>query len=179
MLGINPPKLLAGAFDFEMTIPSVGEFWPVERKACFHKLRSNVASVIKIACGDQPVVAGIRMQMRRNRAPFAHLHHRPLGILAKRMVQFGRIDSCDTDGLVLNSDRVAIDDLARAGQDGRFDNLDGLDNRHAAGNLRPGPFDPSIKARIDIGGSPDFPAKRSEQEAEKSHGRFFSCGLQC
>ena len=52
--------------------------------------------------------------MRRNRAPFAHLHHRPLRVLAIRMVKFGRVDPRDADGLVLNPNRVAIDDPAGA-----------------------------------------------------------------
>ncbi len=118
MSRIDPPQLFADAFDFKAPILTPRKLTPIQRKASLDHFARQVCSVVKAAGRDGSFVRYAAVGDGGDNLPLAQRHQRPLGILAVRLVKFGRInpskpnmDLVDDDGIAIDDPAVALDDL--------------------------------------------------------------------
>lgn len=115
---IDPPQLLTDALDLKAPILTPRKLTPIQRKACLDHFGRQVCSVVQTAGRDRSFVRYAAVGYGSDNLPLAHRHQRPLGILAVRLVEFGRIDArkpnvdlVDDDGVAINHPAVTLDDL--------------------------------------------------------------------
>jgi len=95
-----------------MTVLPLGEFGPVDGEAYLHHLSGKVTSIRQIASCHCPVVGKRSFEHRSDLLVLAKPDQCPFCIFSKWVIQFGRINSRQSDSRSTYVDRVTVDNPA-------------------------------------------------------------------
>ncbi len=113
---VATPEFFSHPSLFKTAILPAGKFGPVHGKPHFHDFCSKVASVRKSASFDHAVVRSLLVDVGPYHLSPTQADHRGFCDFAIGMIQFGCVNSCETDRSSLDDDRVSVDDPARPGK---------------------------------------------------------------